>query len=103
MDQYSSQMAVEAISFMADTIKNYWCQAASDATRPSVLLRPKLFIDGHQWCALYGENLQDGLAGFGDTPAGAMYDFDINWTKSIEVDKDGRHTCKHEEGDDENT
>lgn len=85
MDYNSSTMAAEAISFMADTIKNCWCQAASDATRPSVLYRPRLSIDGNQWCALYGDNIQDGLAGFGETPAGAMYDFDVNWTKRIEA------------------
>ena len=28
--------------------------------------------DGDQWCALYGENLQEGVAGFGRTPAEAM-------------------------------
>lgn len=26
------------------------------------------YKDGDQWCALYGANLQDGIAGFGNTP-----------------------------------
>jgi hypothetical protein len=47
--------------------------------RPSVLFRPSIEPDGNQWCALYGSNLQDGVAGFGDTPAQAMADFDKNW------------------------
>ncbi len=51
--------------------------------RPSVLFRPKLTIDGSQWCALYGDNLQDGVAGFGDSPAKATQDFDNNWNKSL--------------------
>ena len=46
---------------------------------PSVLFRPRLSLDGNQWCALYGENLQEGVAGFGDSPEGAMADFDKNW------------------------
>lgn len=50
---------------------------------PSVLYRPRIFIDGDKWCALYGDNLQDGVAGFGDSPAEAMYDFDQNWTKKL--------------------
>lgn len=29
-------------------------------------------LDGDQWCALLGENLQVGLAGFGDTPGDAL-------------------------------
>ncbi len=47
--------------------------------RPSVVFRPRLFIDGNQWCALYGDNIMDGVAGFGSTPDLAMRDFDNNW------------------------
>lgn len=64
----------------------YWNQMytnACDAGEPSVLYRPRLFIDGNQWCALYGENLQDGVAGFGDSPAEAMLEFDRNWNKKL--------------------
>jgi hypothetical protein len=46
---------------------------------PHVLMRPRLTVDGGQYCALYGENLADGVAGFGATPAEAMADFDRNW------------------------
>ena len=31
------------------------------------MLGIKPFKDGNQWCFLYGENLQEGIAGFGDT------------------------------------
>jgi hypothetical protein len=27
----------------------------------------KVYRDGNQWCALMGEDLQQGIAGFGDT------------------------------------
>lgn len=50
-----------------------------ERSRPIMLLRPRVFPDGDQWCALYGENLQEGVAGFGDTPAHAAADFDIQW------------------------
>jgi hypothetical protein len=53
-----------------------------ERSRPFMLLRPKMFIDGNQWCALYGENLQEGVAGFGTTPALASVDFDIQWLNS---------------------
>ena len=33
--------------------------------------------------ALYGSNLQEGVAGFGDSPADAMWDFDRNWSTKI--------------------
>lgn len=48
--------------------------------RPSVLYRPWISVDGNKWCALYGDDLAHGVAGFGDTPAEAMADFDKAWT-----------------------
>ena len=55
--------------------------AAREISRPSYLLRPTINLDGNAWCALYGENLQDGVAGFGKTPALAMTDFDEQWCR----------------------
>lgn len=46
---------------------------------PHVLMRPALYPDGDSWCALYGKDLVTGVAGFGDTPAEAMSDFDNKW------------------------
>lgn len=51
--------------------------------RPSTLYKPKLYPDGNQWCALFGENIQEGVCGFGDTPDKAMHDFDKAWHQSI--------------------
>jgi len=48
----------------------------SEMTRPSVLHRPSLSVDGTKWCAMLGDNLMDGLAGFGETPDAAMRAFD---------------------------
>lgn len=39
------------------------------------LARLTLSLDGNMWCALYGTNLQDGVAGFGDTPDDAVAAF----------------------------
>lgn len=46
---------------------------------PHVLMRPKLLLDGTMWCALYGDDLMDGVAGFGETPEKAMEAFDEAW------------------------
>jgi hypothetical protein len=54
-------------------------QAEEQRMRPSVLFRPSLSIDGDQYCALYGDNLTEGVAGFGDTAELAMADFDRAW------------------------
>lgn len=50
-------------------------------TRPSVLFRPSVVRDGSKWSALYGENLMEGVCGFGDTPEEAMQHFDHNWLR----------------------
>lgn len=55
--------------------------------QPSVLYRPRIFVDGTKWCALYGDNLQDGVAGFGDSPAEAMDEFNSNWHAKIKTTK----------------
>lgn len=69
-DAYLARMAViEA----ADSIR-------AAMTAPSVLYRPRLFPDGTMWCALFGENLHEGVAGFGATPHEAMHAFDAAWT-----------------------
>ena len=60
------------------------CDAAEAKTKPSYLYLPKLTIDGNKWCALYGENLQDGVAGFGDSPAEAMGDFNRAWFEKLD-------------------
>ncbi len=50
---------------------------------PAEIYHPRIYIDGNQWCALYGENLQDGVAGFGDSPELAMQDFNKAWSATI--------------------
>jgi hypothetical protein len=47
--------------------------------RPPHWVRPELRREGNKWRALYGENPQDGVAGFGDTPDEAFADFDRLW------------------------
>ncbi len=77
-DEYQS-MAANAICHEAAMAGEAWRQAAYEQTRPCVVFKPRLFMDGNKWCALFGENLHDGVAGFGDSPANAMYDFDAQW------------------------
>lgn len=61
-DAYLARMAVvEAMAFVS-------C--------PSAIYRPRLFPDGDQWCALLGDDLASGVAGFGETPEKAMRAFD---------------------------
>jgi len=45
-------------------------------------LKARVFPDGNQWCVLYGDNIQEGVCGFGDTPYLAVVDFNNQWYKS---------------------
>ncbi len=49
--------------------------------RPFMLLQSniKVSVDGSKWCCLFGETVQDGVAGFGNTPNEASIDFDVQW------------------------
>jgi len=47
--------------------------------RPHVRMRPRVFKDGDSWCCLYGENIMEGVVGFGPTPNDACMDFDKTW------------------------
>lgn len=54
-------------------------RALMQLARPSAIRKPRVFLDGNKWCALDGENLQEGVCGFGDTPDAACRQFDIQW------------------------
>lgn len=57
-------------------------QAMSQFERPSTIYRPVVTKDGDMWIALYGANIQEGVAGCGKTPAEAMAEFDNVWYKN---------------------
>lgn len=57
-------------------------EAAINAGRISFLLRVSVFRDGDKWCALYGKSLQEGVAGFGDSPEEAVAEFNKAWITS---------------------
>jgi len=39
--------------------------------KPEAFCKVQIYPDGDQWCALLGENIQEGICGFGKTPYGA--------------------------------
>jgi hypothetical protein len=65
---HSAMLAQEAIAIIRNSYD-----------RPSAVYRPSLTLDGDQWIALYGDNLQSGCVGCGDTPDSAMWAFDKAW------------------------
>lgn len=77
------QLVANAICHAADMAREDIRAATAAHTYPSVLFRPKLSLDGNQWCAMYGDNLQEGVCGFGESPQKAMDDFNKNWVTKI--------------------
>lgn len=73
------RMAASSICHAADMAKTSWQEAAWEQQRPSVVFKPALTKDGNMWCALFGVDLQEGVAGFGETPYLAMAAFDTAW------------------------
>lgn len=78
--------AVERVAHQAFDISHYaallhqeFSIAAYQMQRPSAVFKPRIFPDGNQWCALLGDNLQEGVAGFGDSPELACEAFDKAW------------------------
>lgn len=79
MNDEHSSMAANAICHSATMVQHSMQQAICAWQDPSVMYRPKVFQDGNSWCALYGDNIQEGVCGFGDTPADAVNDFNQCW------------------------
>lgn len=62
---------------------NYWISKNDLILVKTFNLKP--FKDGNQWCVLLGNNIQEGIVGFGDTPLKAITNFNssFNQTKNI--------------------
>ena len=70
-------------SWAKERMVDNFARVMADMRTPSAIYRPEVYIDGDKWCALYGKDLQEGVAGFGDSPAEAMADFDKNWEQPL--------------------
>jgi hypothetical protein len=60
---------------------NINCATANETSNINLIARLGLtpLRDGNMWCFLWGGNLQDGIAGFGETVSAAMHDFNKNF------------------------
>ncbi len=87
LDEGWQQHIANSVAHWSEMSKAAIDSAAAQYERPSAVFKPRLSVDGDQWCALYGDNLQDGVAGFGDSPADAMWHFDRNWGAKLPAQK----------------
>lgn len=82
-----------------EVVRGCISEVAIEMMRPFFLLRPKVFPDGDMWCALYGENLQEGVCAFGETPAKASTQFDIEWLNAKAKNKENEYKLPFVEPD----
>lgn len=70
---------------MSEVLNQLLINAAVEAEEYNLvaLLKPRVFIDGNQWCVLYGENIQEGVCGFGKSPLDAVYAFNKAWRTEL--------------------
>lgn len=87
LDEQWQQHIASTVAHWCEMAKESVREAAAEHARPSAVFKPRLSVDGDKWCALYGENLQYGVAGFGDSPADAVWDFDRNWGAKLPAQK----------------
>lgn len=77
------------ISWEVERVAIRIMDAVAEYDRPSTVYKPKLFLEGTEWCALYGEDLQNGVAGFGKSPEEAFLSFDSSWREDLPEYKEG--------------
>ena len=75
MKEHESQMFYD--------FNNAVISVAESFTRPHVMMRPKVYLDGNAWCALYCENIAVGVVGFGSSPEEACAEFDKQWINGL--------------------
>lgn len=83
MNDRDSNLARLAIADAAEAARAAFAEVASEYNRPSAIYRPVLSRDGNKWIALYGEDLQVGCVGVGDSPALAMWNFDRAFEEKV--------------------
>jgi len=81
MDHENQSDIVSAISHAAHMIQNSFQVLAVVLEAPHIIQKPKFGLDGDQYYFLKGDNIQDGIAGFGPTPKAAASAFDLAWSE----------------------
>lgn len=76
-DRYNDE--VHNLTFQNQSIMNRLVE--QETMNLFSILKPTLKKDGNQWCVLYGDNLQEGICGFGNTPYLAIIDFNKSFNQ----------------------
>lgn len=82
LNENESIMLVNQLSNNAAIMQDYALATLVQEQEYSLMaqLKPKIYKDGNSWRVLYGDNLQDGICGFGETPYKAVLEFNKAWS-----------------------
>lgn len=83
LSREDSSMAANAICHAAEMAQHEIAGSFSKYSLWATVYRLVPFRDGNAWCVLLGEDLATGIAGFGDTPEKAIWDFEIAMGKPV--------------------
>jgi hypothetical protein len=61
---------------------------AFERNTPFVIYGARVFQDGNTFCALLGDNIQEGICAFADTPANAVHAFNNVWYSPVVTKED---------------
>jgi hypothetical protein len=56
---------------------------ATHPRSPSTVRQPSLTVRSGTWIALLGQNIEDGIVGFGDTVEAALRAFDLKYLNTL--------------------
>jgi hypothetical protein len=82
LNEYWSAQAVEEYRQMLNEQKMQNYSFNCERIAPHVIHNAKVYQDGDEFCCLLGENIQEGICGFGRTPREACNEFDRIWEQS---------------------
>jgi len=82
LPSYLHELAQQNINNEADVIQQKYL-AESRRSLWAIVYKLIPFKDGNSWCVLLGNDLQDGIAGFGNTPAVALQAFEDEFNVAI--------------------
>jgi len=79
LNEYWSAKVYEEYVDMLDKQKMQNHSYNCERTAPHVIHSAKVYKDGDKYCCLLGDNVQEGICGFGNTPKEACAEFDRVW------------------------
>lgn len=84
----AANLQLGGLSYLHHHIQQEVYSVSNAMQAPHVLMRPKIYPDQGSWFALYDDDLQSGVCGFGDTPEKACAAFDKAWFGTPTVTKE---------------